>query len=262
LGPKTTTVRTTTTSAIQITTSTQKPSTTYISPTTTTTNPQPTGQPAEIIEKCKTPGHFSLTFDDGPSTNVPALLAKLKQLNVKATFYVNGNNFANLQNPNGPDAQRLKQIFDEGHQIASHTFRHPDLATLTPAKIQEEMDLNDQVIKAIIGQRPTMMRLPFLSSSPEVLKTLGGLGFTVVGVNIDTKDFEFNGKPTAIQDMHKQVDPIINNSSPYTDSFISLNHDFIQDVVQWTDEFVTLAIQKGYKLVTSAECVGVPMYRA
>jgi peptidoglycan/xylan/chitin deacetylase (PgdA/CDA1 family) len=32
---------------------------------------------AEVLTQCKTPGIFALTFYDGPSDNIPALLLKL-----------------------------------------------------------------------------------------------------------------------------------------------------------------------------------------
>ncbi len=55
-----------------------------------------------------------LTFDDGPTPeNTRAILDILKRNNVKATFFVIGQN---------PDL--YKQIVDEGHAIALHTYSH------------------------------------------------------------------------------------------------------------------------------------------
>ena len=45
--------------------------------------------------RCTRPGLFAFTFDDGPSETLPKLLDKLDQLNVKATFFVNGQNMNN-----------------------------------------------------------------------------------------------------------------------------------------------------------------------
>ena len=59
-----------------------------------------------------------LTFDDGPSTSVtPLILDLLKEENIKATFFVLGNNVKN--NPN-----IVKREFDEGHYIANHGYTH------------------------------------------------------------------------------------------------------------------------------------------
>ncbi|CAJ0753334.1 18639_t:CDS:1, partial [Entrophospora sp. SA101] len=46
-----------------------------------------------IITNCKTPGTVALTFDDGPFNTTRALLKVLKEEKVKATFFVNGDNF-------------------------------------------------------------------------------------------------------------------------------------------------------------------------
>ena len=55
-----------------------------------------------------------LTFDDGPTPeNTRAILDILKRNNVKATFFVIGQH---------PDL--YKQIVDEGHAIALHTYSH------------------------------------------------------------------------------------------------------------------------------------------
>lgn len=55
-----------------------------------------------------------LTFDDGPTpNNTKRILEILKKNNVKATFFVIGQN---------PDL--YKQIVDDGHTIALHTYSH------------------------------------------------------------------------------------------------------------------------------------------
>jgi len=44
-------------------------------------------------EKCIKPGDFALTFDDGPNSTTEIVLDLLKKENVKATFFVNGQNY-------------------------------------------------------------------------------------------------------------------------------------------------------------------------
>lgn len=59
-----------------------------------------------------------LTFDDGPTKTVtPLILDVLKQEDVKATFFVLGNNVKN-----NPDL--VKRAFEEGHYIANHGYSH------------------------------------------------------------------------------------------------------------------------------------------
>ena len=58
-----------------------------------------------------------LTFDDGPSENTDAILDILDDYNVKATFFVVGQDTEVYG-----DAYR--RIVDEGHSIGMHSFSH------------------------------------------------------------------------------------------------------------------------------------------
>lgn len=59
-----------------------------------------------------------ITFDDGPSATVtPLILDILKQENIKATFFVLGNNARWYP-------EILKRIRQEGHYIANHGYTH------------------------------------------------------------------------------------------------------------------------------------------
>lgn len=59
-----------------------------------------------------------LSFDDGPSEAVtPYILDKLKEHNIKATFFVLGSRVK--LNP-----KLVKKAYDEGHYIANHSYTH------------------------------------------------------------------------------------------------------------------------------------------
>lgn len=54
-------------------------------------------------------------------------------------------------------------MYDEGHQIASHTWSHPDLCNITSAQRKDEMYKNEMAIRNVVGVIPTYMRPPFSS---------------------------------------------------------------------------------------------------
>ena len=59
-----------------------------------------------------------LTFDDGPSANItPLILDLLNNENIKATFFVLGNNVARYP-------EIVKREYEEGHYIANHGYSH------------------------------------------------------------------------------------------------------------------------------------------
>ncbi len=58
-----------------------------------------------------------LTFDDGPTSVTPWVLAQLRQYNAQATFFCIGQQVEKY-----PDL--YKQILVEGHQVGNHTYQH------------------------------------------------------------------------------------------------------------------------------------------
>ncbi|MBP8599134.1 MAG: polysaccharide deacetylase [Selenomonas sp.] len=96
-----------------------------------------------------------LTFDDGPDdVNTPAVLAVLKENDVKATFYLLGKSAKAY-----PDV--VKQIYEMGCAIGNHSYDH-DYGRLyqSPVAYIKEMDETDAILKSILGVRPLITRAP------------------------------------------------------------------------------------------------------
>jgi peptidoglycan/xylan/chitin deacetylase (PgdA/CDA1 family) len=58
-------------------------------------------------------------------------------------------------------------MYDEGHQVASHTWSHPDLCNITSAQRKDEMYKNEMALRNILGVIPTYMRPPYSSCTAE-----------------------------------------------------------------------------------------------
>lgn len=71
-------------------------------------------------------GEIYLTFDDGPLDSTLDVLDVLLELNVRATFFINGFHiFGSGTEENEYDAlQAFKRIIDDRHVIANHSFDH------------------------------------------------------------------------------------------------------------------------------------------
>ncbi|MBT2695834.1 polysaccharide deacetylase family protein [Bacillus sp. ISL-40] len=82
----------------------------------------------------------ALTFDDGPTKNVEKILPLLQQYNVKATFFLIGNEIE--KNP-----EEAKKIVSAGHQIGNHTYSHQRMVFKSPSYIKEEMEKTDKLIR-------------------------------------------------------------------------------------------------------------------
>ena len=95
-----------------------------------------------------------LTFDDGPSKTVtPLILDVLKQEDVKATFFVLGNNVKN-----NPDL--VKRAFEEGHYISNHGYSHKySEVYASPEATLNEYNVTEQAIRDALGNQSYCSRV-------------------------------------------------------------------------------------------------------
>lgn len=127
-----------------------------------------------------------LTFDDGPSDPITGkVLDILKTNNVKATFFVIGNQINGLEDV-------LKRIHVEGHSIGLHTYTHKFKRIYSNnASFIKEMDQCQFEINKIIGVSPTIIRFPGGSKKHltyGLLNTLHNHNFKIYDWNMETLD--------------------------------------------------------------------------
>ena len=75
-------------------------------------------QAGQVYYGCTAANTVALTFDDGPFTYTSQALDQLDAAGMKATFFLNGQNWGNI-NDYGSVVQRMN---NGGHQIGSHTY--------------------------------------------------------------------------------------------------------------------------------------------
>lgn len=83
----------------------------------------------------------ALTFDDGPGINTDTILHILKKYNVRATFFLIGEEIAAH-----PD--RVKRILAGGHSIGNHSYSHKALIFKSRSFIQNEVEKTDSLIRS------------------------------------------------------------------------------------------------------------------
>jgi peptidoglycan/xylan/chitin deacetylase (PgdA/CDA1 family) len=109
----------------------------------------------------------------GPTTFTPQLLDTLKANNVKATFFVMGSNV--VLNP-----AFLKREQDEGHHIASHTWSHHPLTTLTNEQIVAELKWTEKAVMDVTGLQMKYVRPPYGDIDNRVRAVVKKLGYIIV----------------------------------------------------------------------------------
>ncbi|KAK3842202.1 MAG: carbohydrate esterase family 4 protein, partial [Linnemannia gamsii] len=208
---------------------------------------------AQVIEHCTKPNTVALTFDDGSYIYMNDIVKALNNATAKGTFFVNGDNYDCIYSSGS--IARIKNAYDKGHQIASHTWSHPDLTTLTKVQINNEMSLVEQAIKRITGASPAFMRPPYGAYNNLVLEVAGALENKVVYWDFDSGD----STGSSVAQSKALYDKVI-ASRP--SNILTLNHETKSTTAY---DLLPHAIMKlkaaGYQLVTVAECLGLAPYK-
>src|SRR6185312_17339201 len=88
----------------------------------------------------------------------PQILDILKANHVPATFFIIGSNAeAN------PDL--VKRIVDDGFEVGSHTFTHPNLSDTPEEAIPLEMNATQRLFQALTGRSLRLFRPPYLGDA-------------------------------------------------------------------------------------------------
>ncbi|EKJ73640.1 hypothetical protein FPSE_06258 [Fusarium pseudograminearum CS3096] len=206
----------------------------------------PVGTP---ITSCTVDKNIALTFDDGPFEYTTELLDQLKKYGYKATFFLNGNNWGNINNYKSV----VQRMIKEGHQVGSHTYSHPDLATISSAEIRTQMTRLEADFLNIIGKYPTYMRAPYFSYGSNALPVMKTLGYHVIGADVDTLDWEYNtpAETDIALKLFKQGTTALKT--------ISLFHDVHANTVRNLIPKVLDAVKRSTRIpVTVGQCLGDP----
>jgi peptidoglycan-N-acetylglucosamine deacetylase len=133
----------------------------------------------------RTPKAVALTFDDGPSIATPRILATLRRMHARATFFVVGR-LAKV----APNV--VKREIAAGMEIGSHSYSHPYRPPFDRQPhpvIRREISWTRGVLTRI-GRTPTIFRPPGGSFSPYVVETAGSYGQRIVLWSVDPTDWK------------------------------------------------------------------------
>ncbi|TKA63406.1 hypothetical protein B0A49_07458, partial [Cryomyces minteri] len=214
------------------------------------------------IYDCTVPGTIAITYDDGPYIYTDHVLDVLKSYNAKATFFITGNNNGKgeIDNTANPWATTIKRAYADGHQIASHTWTHPFLSSLTSAQRKQQMYSNEMALRNILGFFPTYMRPPYsdCTRASGCEADMKALGYHITYFDVDTVDYN-NDSPTLIQNAKNNFAKGIAAGSSSTADYLVIGHDIhYQTVYNLTAYMLDTLLAKGYKPVTVGECLGDP----
>ena len=184
----------------------------------------------------------ALTFDDGPYDRVTNRIVKvLAKHDSRATFFVVGNRVERY-------ADTMKNAYNKGNQIATHTFDHGDLSKMKKKQIRRELKRAFRVMKKINGENPTMLRPPYGNVNDKMRQTIR---IPMIYWNVDTEDWASRNK-----------DKILSRCKSIKDGDIVLMHDLYPTTAKAVKKLVPRLVKQGFQLVTVDELFyykGIPI---
>lgn len=196
---------------------------------------------SNFIEKGNTTKKLvAITFDDGPEAfYTPQILDILKEKGVPATFFVVGNQVRMFP-------EEMKRIVSEGHGIANHTWKHPDLRKVWTSKVREEIRSTQAEMERVVGKKPDLFRPPYGAFTKADVAVFNELGMRNIMWSVDTLDWSGLSGEEIVKIVQQKIAP----------GGIILQHNFqtharlLDGTVEALPLFIDDLQAKGYKFVT------------
>ena len=207
------------------------------------TAPVPAGAPKITFSQCHVDGpYIAMTFDDGPhAANTPRLLDMLKQRKIHATFFVVGQCAAEF-----PDI--MKRIVAEGHEIANHSWSHPQLSSMSDSGVRDQLQKTHDAIVQTTGVTPKIMRPPYGAFTARQRSWANGVwGYKCILWDVDPLDWKVRN---AEHVKHEILKATVAGS-------IILSHDIHKTTVDAMPETLDGLLAKGFKFVTVSELIAM-----
>lgn len=190
-----------------------------------------------MFTKAANRGRIYLTFDDGPEDKyTEKILEILKKYNVKATFFLLGENVARFP-------AIAKRIASEGHTLGNHAYHHRDLTLLTEKEIVDELENTKEIIFRVTEKKVRLFRPPWGKRNEKLLNLIKKLGYNLVLWTIDPRDFD---EKKTIFSMRYEI------LSQLNDGAVVLLHCINQRTIKILPSIIDEIRKQGYKIARLA----------
>ncbi|KAF8982459.1 chitin deacetylase [Entomortierella lignicola] len=202
---------------------------------------------------CPTTGTWGLTYDDGPSPDSPRLYDYLAAHQQKATLFIVGSRAVSYP-------VTLQRAYNEGHQIAIHTWSHQEMTGLTNEQIVAELKWTEKAIFSIIGVTPLYWRPPYGDVDARVRNIATQLGYktSIWTDGFDTNDWNIPAGSATPQSVIATFQTWLTKIPTMSTGFIVLEHDlFPQEVNVSITGILPIAYgDKSLVIEPIAKCIG------
>ena len=187
---------------------------------------------------------IALTFDDGPHpTLTPRILEILKKYDVKATFFMVGENVVNY-----PESARF--VVQAGHEIGNHTYSHRHVSGMNEDTLKKELALCEDALFELCEYRTHLFRPPEGAINDQVREIAGESGYRIVLWSIDTEDWRHTPPHDIVSRVTREV----------RDGDIILMHDYIgrgSPTPEALKKMIPALIARGYRFVLVSELLSI-----
>ncbi len=178
---------------------------------------------------------IDMTFDDGPSSRYTMeLLDGLKERGVPVTFFILGDNADN-------NRELVRRAYEEGHEIACHTWDHPNLTTLSKGEVRAQISSTLAELERATGKGADFLVRPPYGSTNATVRA--AIDYPLVHWSVDSLDWDL--KNTA-KVRAKIVDEAYDGS-------IILCHDIHKTTIPAALGAIDDLMDMGYEFVTVSE---------
>ena len=205
--------------------------------------PAAVGAPKITFSQCHVEGPYvAMTFDDGPhGANTPRLLEMLRQRKIHATFFLVGQCVAEFP-------EIVKKIVAEGHEIANHSWSHPQLSSMSESAVRDQLQRTHDAIIAACGVTPKIMRPPYGAfTARQRAWAHGEWGYKCILWDVDPLDWKVRNAEHVKNEILKQTVP----------GSIILAHDIHKTTIDAMPQTLDGLLAKGYKFVTVSELLAM-----
>lgn len=168
----------------------------------------------------------------------------LEEMRVKSTIFVGGE----WAERNPKLARRMAG--NPLVEIASHSYHHPHLPTMTERQLWEEMRRGQYALWHVTGVFPRLMRAPFGEIDERVLWVSRELGLKMVQYDLPSGDPDPHLKPDKI------VSWVVEQTKPGSIVVMHINRNGVH-TAETFPEIVYQLRARGYEMVTVSDLLGL-----
>jgi probable sporulation protein (polysaccharide deacetylase family) len=128
---------------------------------------------------------------------LPEILKIFRENDIKITFFIGGQWASKNE-------ELLKAIYNDGHELGNHGYKHLHHSELTPDLNKQEIIKTEEEIKRITGVKTNLFAPPYGDWNTTVVEAAEAIGYKVILWSIDTIDWNTKDYRTILERVERK----------------------------------------------------------